>query len=115
MAQSKRAGAPLDMKILGLSAYYHDSAACLVNNNTIVAAAQEKRFSRQKHDAGFPLNAVRYCLAEGGVANNGLDAMAFYDKPVLKFHRLLETYLGVAPQGLQPYLMALPLWLKDKL
>ena len=115
MAQSKRAGAPLDVKILGLSAYYHDSAACLVDDGAIVAAAQEERFSRQKHDAGFPLNAVRYCLAEGGVADGGLDAVAFYDKPVLKFHRLLETYLGVAPRGLRPYLMALPLWLKDKL
>ena len=103
------------MKILGVSAYYHDSAACLIDDGEIVAAAQEERFSRRKHDAGFPLGAVRYCLAEGGVADGGLDAVAFYDKPVLKFHRLLETYFGVAPRGLRPYLMALPLWLKDKL
>jgi carbamoyltransferase len=105
------------LKILGVSAYYHDSAACLVDDGVIVAAAQEERFSRRKHDAGFPLHAVRYCLAEGGIGPGAgnLDAVAFYDKPVLKFHRLLETYFGVAPRGLRPFLMALPLWLKDKL
>ncbi len=102
------------MRILGLSAYYHDSAACLVEDGVIVAAAQEERFTRKKHDAGFPLNAVRYCLAEGD-AERPLDAVVFYDKPILKFHRLLETYLSVAPRGLGPFLQAVPLWLKDRL
>ncbi len=103
------------MKILGLSAYYHDSAACLVEDGVIVAAAQEERFTRKKHDAGFPTHAVRYCLAEGGIEKAGLDAVVFYDKPILKFHRLLETYLSVAPRGLSQFLQAVPLWLKDRL
>jgi N-acetylglucosamine-6-phosphate deacetylase len=102
------------MRILGLSAYYHDSAACLVEDGVIVAAAQEERFTRRKHDAAFPLNAARYCLAEGGTPPE-IDAVVFYDKPILKFHRLLETYFSVAPRGLSQFLQAMPLWLKDRL
>jgi len=103
------------MKILGISCYYHDSAACLLEDGEIVAAAQEERFSRKKHDADFPLHAVRYCLAEGGVEGEGLDAVVFYDKPLLKFHRILETYLTVAPRGLRSFVQAIPLWLREKL
>ena len=103
------------MKILGLSCYYHDAAACLVDDGVIVAAAQEERFTRIKHDANFPHNAVRYCLAEGGVAEGDLDVVAFYDKPILKFHRILETYFGVAPRGLRSYMQALPIWMREKL
>ena len=103
------------MNILGISAFYHDSAAALVRDGEIVAAAQEERFSRKKHDARFPLHAVRYCLAEGGIHGGGLDAVAFYDKPINKFSRILETYFSVAPSGLQSFMMAVPLWLKQKL
>jgi len=103
------------MNILGISAYYHDSAAALVRDGEIVAAAQEERFTRKKHDAGFPLQAIRYCLAEGKVAPGQLDAVAFYDKPITKFARILETYFSVAPRGLQSFMMAMPLWLKQKL
>jgi carbamoyltransferase len=103
------------LKLLGISCYYHDSAACLVDSGRIVAAAQEERFTRKKHDEGFPYNAVRYCLAEGGVGKGELDGVAFYDKPLLKFHRILETYLAVVPKGLQSAVMALPLWLREKL
>lgn len=103
------------MNILGISAFYHDSAAALVRDGEIVAAAQEERFTRKKHDYSFPLNAVRYCLAEGGVGKCDLDAVAFYDKPVLKFARILQTYFGVAPLGLRSFMMAIPLWLRQKL
>ncbi len=103
------------MNILGISAYYHDAAAALVRDGRIIAAAQEERFTRKKHDAGFPVNAIRYCLAEGGLAGGGLDAVAFYDKPIVKFARILETYFSVAPRGLRSFMMALPLWLKQKL
>jgi len=103
------------MKLLGISCYYHDSAACLVDAGRIVAAAQEERFTRKKHDEGFPFNAVRYCLAEGGVGKGELDGVVFYDKPLLKFHRILETYLAVVPKGLRSAVMALPLWLREKL
>jgi carbamoyltransferase len=103
------------MNILGISAYYHDSAACLVQDGKIVAAAQEERFTRIKHDENFPVNAVRYCLAEGGVDPDGLDAVAFYDKPINKFVRILETYMSIAPRGLKPYMLALPIWMKKKL
>ena len=103
------------MKILGISCFYHDSAACLVEDGRIVAAAQEERFTRKKHDSRFPLNAVRYCLAEAGVSGAGLDAVAFYDKPILKFHRILETYFSTAPSGLRPFVKAVPLWLREKL
>ena len=103
------------MKILGISAFYHDSAACVLDAGRIVAAAQEERFTRIKHDHNFPVNAVRYCLAEAGIDSGGLDAVAFYDKPLLKFHRILETYFGVAPSGFRSFFQALPVWMKKKL
>ena len=103
------------MRILGISAYYHDSAAVLLIDGRIVAAAQEERFSRKKHDARFPLAAAKYCLRAGGLDAAELDAVAFYDKPFLKFERLLETYLAFAPKGFASFRMAMPLWLKEKL
>src|SRR5262245_28809166 len=103
------------MKVLGISAFYHDSAAALVVNGDIVAAAQEERFTRKKHDARFPGHAVDYCLREGGVTLDGIDYIAFYDKPLLKFERLLETYLAFAPKGFKSFSMAIPVWLKEKL
>jgi carbamoyltransferase len=103
------------MNILGISAFYHDSAAALVRDGEIIAAAQEERFTRKKHDAGFPVNAVRYCLAEAGMDGGGVDAVAFYDKPINKFVRILETYFTVAPGGLASFMMAVPIWLKQKL
>ena len=103
------------MHILGISAYYHDSAACLVRDGEIVAAAQEERFTRKKHFAGFPAQAVRYCLREGGVALRDLAYVGFYDKPLVKFERLLETYLAFAPRGIQSFVTAMPVWLKEKL
>jgi carbamoyltransferase len=101
--------------ILGLSAYYHDSAACVVRDGDIVAAAQEERFTRKKHDSGFPHHAVAYCLREAGVPLEQLDYVGFYDKPLLKFERILENYLGVAPKGVRSFLTAMPVWLKEKL
>jgi carbamoyltransferase len=101
--------------ILGISAFYHDSAAALVRDGEIVAAAQEERFSREKHDHRFPTHAVDYCLAEAGITPAQLDAVVFYDKPILKFERLLETYLSYAPAGLNSFLRAMPLWLSQKL
>jgi carbamoyltransferase len=101
--------------ILGISAFYHDSAACLVVDGEIVAAAQEERFTRVKHDHNFPLNAVRYCLSEAKLTAASLDYVGFYDKPLLKFDRLLETYLDYAPSGFSSFLKALPLWMKEKL
>ena len=101
--------------ILGLSAYYHDSAACLVRDGEIIAAAQEERFTRKKHDAGFPREAIRYCLREGGIGVKDLRYVAFYDKPLLKFERLLETYLAYAPKGLGSFLKSMPVWLNEKL
>jgi carbamoyltransferase len=103
------------MKILGLSAYYHDSAACLVVGGRIVAAAQEERFTRKKHDPAFPANAVRYCLEEAGLRAADIDYVVFYDKPFLKFERLLETYLAFAPKGFKSFATSLPVWLKEKL
>jgi carbamoyltransferase len=103
------------MNILGISAFYHDSAAVLVRDGEIVAAGQEERFSRKKHDARFPVNAVRYCLSEGGVKADGIDAVAFYDKPLTKFSRIMETYFAVAPGGLKSFMLAVPLWLNQKL
>ena len=103
------------MRILGISAFYHDSAAALVEDGRVVAAAQEERFTRKKHDAGFPRHAIAYCLHEGGARLNDVDFVAFYDKPFLKFERLLETYLAFAPRGLRSFSMALPLWIKEKL
>jgi carbamoyltransferase len=102
------------MRILGISAFYHDSAAALVVDGEIAAAAQEERFSRKKHDSGFPSHAVQYCLRQGGIALDDLDQVVFYDKPFLKFERLLETYLAFAPQGLRSFAMALPMWVREK-
>jgi carbamoyltransferase len=101
--------------ILGISAFYHDSAACLLRNGEIVAAAQEERFSRKKHDARFPSHAIRFCLRSGEISPENLRYIVFYDKPLLKFERLLETYIAFSPKGIRSYLMAMPVWLKDKL
>lgn len=103
------------MRILGISAFYHDSAAALIDGGRIVAAAQEERFSRQKHDAGFPHQAIAYCLAEAGLSAGSIDHVVFYDKPFLKFERLLETYIAFAPRGFRSFQKAMPLWLKEKL
>ncbi|MEA2948761.1 MAG: carbamoyltransferase, partial [Alphaproteobacteria bacterium] len=103
------------MRILGISALYHDSAAALVADGRIIAAAQEERFTRKKHDAGFPKKAIAYCLGEAGCRLSDLDSVVFYDKPFLKFERLLETYLTFAPRGFASFRIALPLWLKEKL
>jgi carbamoyltransferase len=102
-------------RILGISAYYHDSAACLVEDSRIVAAAQEERFTRKKHDPNFPSRAVAYCLREAGIAAKDLDLVGFYEKPLVKFDRLLETYAACAPRGWRSFLMAMPLWLSEKL
>ena len=101
--------------ILGISAFYHDSAACLLRDGEIVAAAQEERFTREKGDDSFPSRAIEYCFSEAGISTDDLAAVAFYDKPLLKFERILETYLGVAPRGFKSFLKAGPLWVKDKL
>ena len=103
------------MNILGISAFYHDSAAALVRDGEIVAAAQEERFTRIKHDSRFPLHAVDYCLQTEGLAPEDLDHVVFYEKPLLKFERLLETYLAYAPRGFSQFLAGLPVWLKQKL
>ncbi|MCY7349753.1 MAG: carbamoyltransferase [Cytophagaceae bacterium] len=103
------------MTILGISAYYHDSAAALLIDGTVVAAAQEERFTRKKHDPGFPTHAVRYCLEFAGLRLDQLDAIVFYDKPLLKFERLLETYYAFSPRGLRSFLTAIPVWLKEKM
>lgn len=102
-------------KILGISAFYHDSAAALIIDGKIIAAAQEERFTREKHTADFPVNAIKYCLDEGGCSISELDAIVFYDKPLLKFERLLETYYAFAPRGLRSFLKAIPVWVKQKL
>src|SRR2546427_6396811 len=101
--------------VLGISAFYHDSAACLLRDGEIVAAAQEERFSRKKGDASFPVHAARYCLQAGGIPASQLAYVGFYDKPLLKFERILETYLGVAPRGFRQFRIAGPLWMKEKL
>ncbi|MGB3585394.1 MAG: carbamoyltransferase N-terminal domain-containing protein, partial [Tunicatimonas sp.] len=101
--------------ILGISAFYHDSAAALVVDGHIMAAAQEERFTRVKHDASFPIHAIRYVLAEASVDISQIDSVVFYDKPLLKFERLLETYHAIAPRGLKGFLTAIPVWIKDKL
>jgi carbamoyltransferase len=106
---------PTARHILGISAFYHDSAACLVSDGEIVAAAQEERFSRKKGDDAFPSEAVDFCLAHAGIAVNDLEAVVFYDKPLIKFERILETYIGVAPRGFSSFLKAGPLWIKEKL
>ena len=102
-------------RILGISAYYHDAAACLVVDGDIVAAAQEERFTRKRHDASFPRNAIHYCLKEAGISAGELTHVGFYEKPIVKFDRLLETYLEYAPRGLRSFLMAMPVWLHEKL
>ena len=103
------------MYILGISAFYHDSAACLLKDGEIIAAAQEERFTRKKHDAGFPHRAILYCLQEAGIAANDIDNVVFYEKPFVKFERLLETYLAFAPKGFTSFAKAMPVWIKDKL
>ena len=103
------------MRVLGISAYYHDAAAALVVDGRIVAAAQEERFTRKKHDPAFPHNAIAACLAQAGINARDIDNVVFYDKPFLKFERLLETYLAFAPRGFTSFRQALPLWLKEKL
>jgi len=103
------------MHILGISAYYHDSAACLVRDGQVISAAQEERFTRKKHDSTFPNNAISYCLKEAGIAPHQVEYIVFYDKPFLKFERLLETYLAFAPKGLRSFITSMPVWLKDKL
>ena len=103
------------MNILGISAFYHDSAACLVKDGKIIAAAQEERFTRKKHDYRFPSEASKFCLEYAGISIEDIDYVAFYDKPFLKFERLLETYLVYAPVGIQSFIKAMPLWIKQKL
>src|SRR2546423_13016028 len=103
------------VRILGISAFYHDSAAALVEDGNIVAAAQEERFTRRKHDAAFPANAIEYCLNAACSQNPHVDYVVFYDKPFLKFERLLETYIAFAPRGFQSFRKALPIWIREKL
>ena len=103
------------MRVLGISAFYHDSAAALIEDGRLVGAAQEERFTRKKHDSGFPTHAVEFCLDTAGIKLADVDYVAFYDKPFLKFERLLETYLAFAPRGFNSFRMAMPLWLKEKL
>jgi carbamoyltransferase len=103
------------MNILGISAFYHDSAACFLKDGEIIAAAQEERFTRKKHDAGFPTHAIQYCLKEAGIAAKDIDNVVFYEKPFVKFERLLETYLAFAPKGFTSFAKAMPVWTKDKL
>jgi carbamoyltransferase len=103
------------MYILGISAYYHDSAACILKDGVIIAAAQEERFTRKKHDQNFPINAIKYCLKEASITSSDLEIVAFYDKPFLKFERILETYLSYAPKGIGSFLKAMPLWIKKKI
>ena len=101
--------------VLGISAYYHDSAAALLQNGAVTAAAQEERFTRKKHDARFPGHAIEYCLREAGLRLGDIDQIVFYDKPLVKFERLLETYLSYAPNGIRSFIAAMPVWLKEKL
>jgi len=103
------------MRILGISCFYHDSAAALVRDGDIVAAAQEERFTRVKHDAGFPRHAIEYCLRAGSISRSDIDIVVFYEKPLLKFDRIIETYLTYAPLGIKQFIQAVPLWLKEKL
>ena len=103
------------MNILGISCFYHDSAACLVRGGEIIAAAQEERFTRKKHDFNFPINSINWCLKEQDISAGELDFVVFYDKPFIKFERILETYLAYAPSGIRQFIQAIPLWLKQKL
>lgn len=102
-------------KILGISAFYHDSAAAVVIDGRVVAAGQEERFTRVKHTPGFPVNAIKYCLEESGLTIDDLDCVVFYDKPLLKFERLLETYYAFSPRGLSSFIKAIPVWLNEKM
>lgn len=102
-------------KIMGISAFYHDSAACLIEDGNILAAAQEERFSRKKHDDRFPKNAIRFLLKDLNCNLNDIDKIIFYEKPFLKFERLLETYIGFSPKGFKQFSKAIPIWLRDKL
>ena len=103
------------INILGISAFYHDSAAALIQDGKIIAAAQEERFSRIKHDERFPINAIKYVLKEANIELNQIDYVVFFEKPFLKFERLLETYLAFAPKGFKSFSLAMPIWLKEKL
>ena len=103
------------MYILGISSYYHDSAACLLHDGKIIAAAQEERFSRIKHDSSFPQQAIQYCIEQAGIEPLDIDNIVFYEKPFLKFERLLETYLAFAPKGFRSFASAMPIWIKEKL
>ena len=103
------------MKILGISAYYHDSAASLIVDGKIISAAQEERFTRKKHDSSFPRNAIQFCINESNIQLSDLDYIVFYEKPLIKFERLLETYISFAPKGFKSFLMEMPVWLKEKL
>ena len=103
------------MNILGISAFYHDSAAAIVQDGTITAAAHEERFTRKKHDSSFPIHAVSFCLSHAALSIDALDAVVFYDKPLLKFERLLETYYAFAPDGLVSFVHAIPVWVKEKM
>src|SRR5262245_8583255 len=103
------------MRLLGISAFYHDSAAALIEDGRILAAAQEERFTRRKHDPAFPEHAIRYCLEAAGTDLDGVDKVVFFEKPLIKFERLLETYLANAPRGFGSFRLAMPLWLKEKL
>ena len=101
------------MKIIGISSYYHDSAAALVDNHEIISAAQEERFTRVKHDASFPTNAIKFCLKNKNLDINEIDFFCFYEKPFLKFERILETYLSYAPFGFKSFRVAIPIWIKE--
>ena len=103
------------MHVLGISAFYHDSAACMVKDGELIAAAQEERFTRLKHDQKFPSNAINYCIKESNIASSEIDYIVFYDKPFLKFERLIETYLAFAPRGFKSFSASMPSWIKDKL
>ena len=103
------------MYILGISAYYHDSAACLIKDGEIIAAAQEERFSRKKHDSSFPNYAIKYCVDEAQISPSEIDKVVFYEKPFMKFERLLETYLAFAPKGFKSFSKSMPVWIKEKL
>ena len=103
------------MNILGISAFYHDSAACLVRDGEIISAAEEERFTRIKHDPGFPEQAINFCLNYAKLNINDIDYVAFYEKPFVKFERLIETYLAYAPSGIESFLTSMPIWMKEKL
>ena len=103
------------MIILGISGYYHDSAACLIKNGEVIFAIQEERITRKKHDSSFPKNSILYCIKEAKISEEEIDYVVFYDKPFLKFERLLETYFAFAPKGFGSFVSSMPIWLKEKL